>query len=341
MSLIEKIDQNKTPLKLNKRSQELYDSLTMSEVRLQRIMDNRASTDSQQALQQKQITKEQKRALSIEKKALAEAKRAAKLAQKLTKSKSRSRSSSRSRLPQTTTAKTTTLGAKVYIKKDMQKTTAASVEISPPPPPPLPAAVQALLPAKRNLRSSSSTSSTGGDSSVATSTTSSSGSSDVQIMPFLLSTTPRYVKSIKPEIELIVTSTPSYEDTDDEVAYNLRNRRITTSIEKSPVREIAETKLGAHPVHRTAAAALETPAPTLPTLFNKVHTSGYLRFSLKQFLSLVLASLLLLAALSVINYFQVFRGKSNLIFESLQVYLDSGRKFFYDKVCVNSKLAYD
>jgi len=109
------------------------------------------------------------------------------------------------------------------------------------PPPPV-----ASLAAKRNLRSASSTSSTGGESSVTTATVSSTTSqSSTEPLPFFLSTTSRYVKSIKPEVDLIATSTPQsnlaphveVEQEATQTRYDLR-KRISPSVERvSPVRD--------------------------------------------------------------------------------------------------------
>jgi hypothetical protein len=211
------------------------------------------------------------------------------------------------------------------------------------PPPPV-----ASLAAKRNLRSASSTSSTGGESSVTTATVSSTTSqSSTEPLPFFLSTTSRYVKSIKPEVDLIATSTPQsslvpHVEVDQEATqtrYDLR-KRISPSVERvSPVRETL-TKTPTTPAQPRQQTNQRSVCTIMSNILNKVYTSGYLRFNLKQLFSIVIASILLLVTLSIINYLNLFDRKY-LSLESFQIVFKQCTNFFYDKVCVNSKNAYN
>ena len=209
------------------------------------------------------------------------------------------------------------------------------------PPPPV-----VSLPAKRNLRSASSTSSTGGESSVTTATVSST-TSQSSSEPFFLSTTSRYVKSIKPEVDLIATSTPQanqvqHVDADQEATksrYDLR-KRISPSVDRlSPVRD-SLTKSTTAQVQVQQQRQQRSLCTIMSNILNKVYTSGYLRFNLKQLFSIVIASILLLITLSIINYFNLFDRKY-LSLESFQIVYKRITNFFYEKVCVNSKNAFN
>ena len=211
------------------------------------------------------------------------------------------------------------------------------------PPPPV-----VSLPAKRNLRSASSTSSTGGESSVTTATVSST-TSQSSSEPFFLSTTSRYVKSIKPEVDLIATSTPQanqvqHVDADQEATksrYDLR-KRISPSVDRlSPVRDsLTKSTTAQVQVQQQRQRQQRSLCTVMSNILNKVYTSGYLRFNLKQLFSIVIASILLLITLSIINYFNLFNRKY-LSLESFQIVYKQITNFFYEKVCVNSKNAYN
>lgn len=210
-------------------------------------------------------------------------------------SRSKSRSTSRTRNQAAAAATKSTLGAKVYTKKDLAKKDdepkASSATTSP----------SSSAPAKRNLRSASSASSTGADSiGTSTSSTLSSASSKLERIKQEISES-KSVDSTEPEL--------------DEGAKRYDLRRRQSPLNSTPAREKSKSK-ATTPVS-TPARGSSAPTSRCCLLFNKYFYSGYLRFTLKQLVFIIVASIMLLLALFFINSFNLSNFKENFIYKNI------------------------
>ena len=211
-------------------------------------------------------------------------------------SRSKSRSTSRTR---NQPAPKSTLGAKVYTKKDLAKKDdepkASSATTSP-------VAAAATAPAKRNLRSASSASSTGGDSiGTSTSSTLSSASSKLERIKQEISDAKLIAESGEPEL--------------DEGAKRYDLRRRQSPLSSTPARDKSKSK-ATTPVS-TPARGSSAPTSRCCVLFNKYFYSGYLRFTLKQLVFIIVASIMLLLALFFINSFNLSNFRENFIYKNV------------------------
>ena len=90
--------------------------------------------------------------------------------------------------------------------------------------------------------------------------------------------------------------------------YDFRKRTSPPVNQVSPLSD-SLTKISSQD---NVSQALEQPdqqqSAAVCDIFDKVYTSGYLRFNLKHVCSIAIASALLLVSLSIINYFNVFNA---------------------------------
>lgn len=106
------------------------------------------------------------------------------------------------------------------------------------------------------------------------------------------------------------------EATDGAKRYDLRRRQspLKSVHSSTPAREKSKSKV-ATPAHGSSSA----PATRccMPACFSKYFYSGYLRFTLKQLVFIVAASILLLLALFFINSFNLANFKENFIYRNV------------------------